>query len=36
MAKIDRTTRLPGYIKINWRSDTEFDCGDHVHRIGEG
>jgi hypothetical protein len=35
-AKIDRTTRLPDYITINWLSDTAFDCGDRVHRIGEG
>ncbi len=35
-AQIDRTTRLPDYITLKWRSDTEFDCGDRVQRIDEG
>lgn len=25
-AHIDATTKLPAYIKINWTSDTDYDC----------
>jgi len=35
-ARIDRTTRLPDYITLKWRSDTEYNCGDRVQRIDEG
>lgn len=25
-AIIDPTTKLPAYMKINWTSDSEYDC----------
>lgn len=28
LAYLDRETRLPGYIQINWLSDSAFECQD--------
>ena len=34
-ARVDKTTRLPDYIRLDWLTDTEFKCRDNKRRLDE-